>query len=162
MSGQVNLKGMAELQKFLTALPVNVEKKILRSSLSAGATVIKNEAKKLVPVRDGGLKKSIRVSSKATKKGQVTATAKATAPHAHLVEFGTKPHLIAAQNRSLEIGGQLVGPVVHHPGAKPHPFMRRAMDTKTKEALTAVANRIKERLTKEGLSGAADVEAGAA
>lgn len=46
--------------------------------------------------------------------------------HRHLVEFGTKPHLILPKStggRLKVLGGFL--PYVEHPGAKPHPWMTR-------------------------------------
>jgi hypothetical protein len=45
---------------------------------------------------------------------------------------------------------------VHHPGARPRPFLRPAMDTKAQEALVAVGNAIKARLAvKHGLDTSA-------
>jgi HK97 gp10 family phage protein len=55
---------------------------------------------------------------------------------------------------SLKIGTQFVGPVLHHPGARPYPFMRPALDQRAAEAAVAVGNYIKERLEKQGLDAA--------
>lgn len=109
---------------------------------------------------------------------------------AHFVEYGTRPHHISVpdsakminsrksrklgkevrehmktfntRQRSLKIGQQYVGPGVFHPGAKPKPFMRPALDDKAGAAVTAAAEYIKKRLaTKHGID-TPDIDAGLA
>jgi HK97 gp10 family phage protein len=149
-----NIIGGAELARMLATLPAKIEQNIMRSALRAGAAVIRAEAKTTAPVLSGALKKSIRISGKA-KKGQITVSVKMggkTAPHAHLVEFGTRAHKIAPNAaQALAIGGALVGGA-DHPGAKPSPFFRAAFDAKSAEAIAAVADQIRKRLTKEGIN----------
>jgi len=170
-------KGGKELQDFLNTLPAKIERNIMRSALGQGANVIAKDAKARVPVDRGGLKKSIRVSTR-SRRGQVTATVKTDVFTANFVEFGTAPHFIKVSEEakpkkmtrrgrrkvstgtinkmvksgSLVIGGDFVGQSVSHPGAKPSPFMRPAIDSKASEALVAVGNQIRKRLTKEGLN----------
>ncbi|MGZ8339142.1 MAG: HK97-gp10 family putative phage morphogenesis protein [Telluria sp.] len=148
------IKGGKELDAFLKSLPAKVEQNILRSALRAGANEFKKEAKVNIPVVEGDLLASARVSTRA-KKGRVTVSFKIggkRAPHAHLVEFGTKPHKIAPKGAGgLLIGGNVVG-AVDHPGSKPHPIMRPAFDSKSTEAITAVGLQIRKRLTKEGIN----------
>lgn len=93
------------------------------------------------------------------------------------LEYGTRAHLIKVEdsqkpinpkesrraghvvrvsmstiNRiALQIKGRFVGPVVKHPGARRHPFLRPALDTMASTALIAVREYIKMRLTKEGI-----------
>lgn len=149
--------GGRELDAFLQLLPAKVEKNIMRAALRAGANEFKAEAKVNVPVDDGDLKRSIRVTTR-TKSGTVYASVKAggkKAPHWHFVEFGTKPHKIAPKGAGgLLIGGHVVG-AVNHPGAKPKPFFRPALDSKSGQAITAVGAKIRERLTKEGINAPA-------
>jgi len=98
--------------------------------------------------------------------------------YAAMVEFGTKAHFISVQdsqkpiNKSLSdkrrklvlasmttinrmalrIANRFVGPTVFHPGAKPHPFMRPALDGQAQNAVVAAAEYMKKRLaTKESL-----------
>lgn len=180
-----NIKGGKELQAFLDQLPAKVEQNILRSALRQGAKVIAEEAKANAPVKDGDLRRSIKVSVR-VQRGVVTAKVKAgdeKAWYAHFVEFGTRPHLISVsedsrpgrmtrrgfkpyslktlnkmmKNGSLKIGQNFVGASVSHPGAQAKPYMRPALDTKTDEALKAIGEQIKKRLTKQGLN-AADVD----
>lgn len=104
--------------------------------------------------------------------------------YANLVEHGTRPHYIKVSDedrgpgrgigrrgtaarretlasirtvnrRVLQIGANFVGPSVHHPGSRPHPFARPAIDEKLPEVLDAVTKKIRERLTKQGLNNPA-------
>lgn len=149
--------GGRELDAFLQQLPVKVEKNILRAALRAGCNELKQDAQQKVPVDDGDLKRSIRVTTR-IKRGTVYASVKAggrKAPHAHLVEFGTKAHKIVAKKQdALAFNGQVVREV-DHPGAKEQPFMRPTFDGGTGKALTATGAKIRERLTKEGINNPA-------
>lgn len=146
--------GGRELDAMLQSLPVKVERNILRAALRAGAAVFREEAKAKAPVDSGALRRSIKVSTN-SKKGRVTAKLKVggkLAPHAHLVEYGTKPHTITAkQGGGLTVGGNVVSSV-DHPGARPRAFMRPAFDTKPPAAIAAVASKIRERLTTAGIN----------
>lgn len=149
-----NIRGGAQLAQFLATLPAKVEQNIMRSALRAGANVIRNEARILVPVDQGALRASIKTSAKA-RRGMVTAAVKAggkLAPHAHLVEYGTRPHKIEPKDAAaLSVAGSAYQ-TIDHPGAKPSPFMRPAQDSKTTAAIEAVSAQIGKRLTKEGIN----------
>lgn len=138
----------------LKQLPAKIERNIMRAALRAGAAEFRAAAKANVPVESGALRRSIKVST-GSKKGRVTAKLKVggrLAPHAHLVEYGTKPHTItAAQGGGLTVGGNIVSSV-DHPGARPRPFMRPAFDTKPPAAIAAVGSKIRERLTAAGIN----------
>lgn len=178
MADTRHVKGLAELQKLLDTLPVKVEKNIMRGALRAGAKVILEEAKSNVPIKTGDLRRSLRVSTRAQRQ-RVSAKVSSGMPIARWVEFGTRAHYIHVEEserplnkrlsrkfgrpihagmttvnraiRSLKISGRFVGPTVHHPGAKPRPFLRPALDAKAQAAVVATAEYIKARLTKEGL-----------
>lgn len=159
MADSIHIKGFSALQKMLETLPAKVEGNILRSALRQGAKTIAEEAKAQVPVRYGDLRDSIRTSVK-MKNGKVMAVVKAGNKKAwywRFVEFGTGAHKITGKDgKALAIGGG-VYKSVDHPGAKPTPFMRPAMDGKSAEALQAIGEQIKKRLTKAGLE-AADID----
>lgn len=162
----VQVKGLSELQKALDTLPTKIQNNIMRGALRAGSKLIKNEAAARVPVESGLLSSSLRISTRnrdgkvqasvsvggATKKGAIIAR------HAHLVEFGTKPHIIEAKpGKTLAIGVSRV----NHPGSKPQPFMRPALDLTQSAAITAVGEYIRTRLaTKHGLDVPAPLEEG--
>lgn len=164
---EIHVTGLADLQKFLDTLPAKIERNVLRGALRAGAKVIEAQAKARAPVGQpssenkrlyggyaGALRDSIRVTTR-IKGGRVTASIKAGGKnsktkadvyYAHMVEFGTSAHNIAAH-----IGGWLsfmniFVKSVNHPGAKPHPFMRPALDSQASNAVVAAADYMKQRL----------------
>jgi HK97 gp10 family phage protein len=148
------ISGGRELDAFLQQLPVKVEKNILRAALRAGASEFRKDARQRVPVDDGDLKRSIRVTAR-TKRGTVYAAVKAggrLAPHAHLVEFGTKAHKIKPKKQKALAFGGTVAREVDHPGARPQPFMRPTFDGGASSAIAATGAKIRERLTQEGIN----------
>jgi HK97 gp10 family phage protein len=159
MDDTINIRGGKELGQFLQSLPLKIEKNIMRAALRSGARVIANEAKKNVAVQDGDLKRSIRTGSNA-KKGRVEAYAKAgdkKAWYYRFVEFGTAAHIIKGRNGGMlrfmaKDGKSIQTPQVSHPGAIAKPYMRPALDTKGNDAVIAVTNKIRERLTQEGIN----------
>ncbi|MYM37259.1 hypothetical protein GTP38_23310 [Duganella sp. FT94W] len=154
MSNDTIIVGGRQLNELLKTLAPKVERNILRSALRAGAKVYLQSADEKIPVDQGDLRESLRISTKA-KRGVVSAGVKVgnkKAWYASLVEYGTKPHKIKAKNaRALSVGGVAVA-AVDHPGAKASPFMRPAADESHQAATDAVAQQIRRRLTKEGLS----------
>lgn len=153
------IKGGPELQKALNALPVRLEKNFLRAGLRAGATIVRDAARENINDDTGALSKSVRISTR-SKAGQVSASVRAgskEAYYAHMVEYGTSPHILnkGASRRSkvLSIAGNLVSGKVEHPGAKPAPFLRPAIDQNQAAVIEAVGSRIRDRLKKEGLAG---------
>lgn len=171
------VKGLAELQRFLDTLPAKIEKNIMRGALRAGVNVLKPAVAANIHSVSGDLLASLRISVR-VKGGQVVAAVKTDHWTAKWVEYGTRQHWISVQdsarpgrntrrgwrafsigtlNRmadrgSLIIGRNFVGQSVTHPGAAPHPYMRRALDTHAQAAVVAVGNYVKQRLaTKHGL-----------
>jgi len=150
-----NIVGGAALDALLQTLPANMEKNIMRTALRAGAAVMMAEVKQRIPVASGKLAASARITTKYSK-GNVSASAKvgnSVAWYAHLVEFGTRAHLIKAKapNTALRFGGQTVREVMH-PGTQARPFMRPAADAGLTPAVAAVQAKIRQRLTKQGLN----------
>ena len=148
-----NITGLKELQAMLNSLPAKLEGNIMRTALRAGAKVILEEAKLNVPIRHGDLRDSIRISTR-IKKGRVTASVKAGNKKAwywRFVEYGTAEHAISAKDKGVLSFDGFFGKSVLHPGAKEKPFMRPALDVKSSEAIVAVGEAIKKRLTKQGL-----------
>lgn len=186
MQDSVHVKGLAELQRFLDTLPVNIERNIMRGALRQGAQIVMANAKSRIHSVSGGLAAGIATSVSA-RGGKVTArivAGDANKPNLPIwLEYGTRPHLIKVQesekpinakasaraghivrasmttiNRNvLRIGNRFVGPTVSHPGARRRPFMRPALDTTAGAVLAAVGNYIKHRLTKQGLKSSTDL-----
>ena len=152
----VHIKGGAELNKFLQQLPAKIEQSVLRGALRAGANVVMAEAKANVPVESGQLRDGLKVST-SSRRGRVTAKVKATGKHAHIapwLEYGTAAHKITAKGKGMFFGGLFVKGV-QHPGSRPKPFMRPALDGRAQDAVSAAARYMKQRLaTKHGLDTA--------
>ena len=149
-----SITGGRELDDFLRTLSVKVEKNIMRSALRQGANAFKDFVKAGIPVDQGDLRRSVRVSTRA-KGGRVIASLRVgnkRAWYGPMVEFGTKAHRINPKRaKALAIAGFPVRGV-DHPGARAKPFMRPAFDSKSRAALDAVAAQIRARLTAEGIN----------
>jgi HK97 gp10 family phage protein len=158
MTDTVNVKGLSDLAAFLDQLPTKVQNNVMRGALRAGMAPVRDDAKAYAAVATGLLRDGLKVSTR-NKGGVVTASLKATGKHArvaHLVEFGTAAHRIAAKDGgALSFGGGFVQHV-DHPGARARPFLRPALDGQAQNAIIAAAEYMKERLsTKEGLDTSA-------
>ena len=147
--------GGRELDDFLQQLPVKVEKNILRAALRAGANEFKEEVRQNLSstgsVETAALYKSVRVTSR-VKRGRVTASLKVgnhNAWYGHLIEFGVKAHGIK-KGADRESGKLQEGKL--HPGFPERPFIRPAADSRAGRAVAAVGQKIRERLTKEGIN----------
>lgn len=158
------VKGLAELKAALLQLPEKIERNIMRGAIRAGLKVTKERAQQLIHPVSGDLANSVRVGTK-TKGGAVIGTVTAGASkkdkrpyYAHMVEFGTKRHVIKARRGKLLAIGVAK---VDHPGARPHPFMRPALDATQAQVLDAVREYIRARLaTKHGIDVPAPLEEG--
>lgn len=120
MVGQITfeIRGAKEMENLLKELGPRVAGRIGDRALKAAAKIIIREAKRLVPIRTGSLKRSIvGVSSgrgrAANQRLVQIGFRKPVSRRAHLTEFGTR-----------------------HSSAKP--FMRPALDSQHSAALTAM------------------------
>lgn len=150
---EVNVKGLSELQAFLDKLPAKMEQNIMRAAMRQGGNIMRDEVKANVPVKSGVLRDGIKVSTRA-RRGTVTASIKATGKHSYIarwIEYGAAAHRILPKNKAkLFFNGEFIDGV-NHPGITPKPFFRPALASKAQQALIAVGEAIKRRLTKQGL-----------
>lgn len=175
---QTTFIGLKELQEFLNALPEKLRRNVMRTAMKRGANVLREDAKSRVPVAAankrnaklyggymGALRASIRSGTRIKRDGTVVGYVRAGGKrngadtyYAKWVEYGTRPHEIGEPGQVLFINGNRVFAPVMHPGAKPKPYMRPALDAKHGEAVVAVGNHVKHRLsTKYGLD-VADID----
>lgn len=132
----IQITGMKQLQRNLKLLPEKAQKRVIKSAVTKAATPVVKAAKKLVRLGtglkpDGSQREHLRntitkTRAKIYKGGTVLVVAgpKAkAAPHAFLVDLGTKPHLIKLTKPWKHLPA---GFVIHHPGAKAQHFMDRA------------------------------------
>ena len=157
MADSMHVTGLSDLQQFLDTLTPKLEANIMRGALRAGMKPVQTDAKARVEVVSGQLRDGLKISTR-IKGGTVMARLRATGKHAyvaHWVEFGTAPHYIKPKKaKALAVAGGF-SEVVHHPGARPYPFMRPALDSQAQNGVVAAAEYMKKRLaTKEGLDTA--------
>jgi HK97 gp10 family phage protein len=118
------------LLKALAKLPFNIQKNVMVGSTRAGAKVVSDEAKRLVPVRYGRLKKSIGVLKRKSKRGEVI--------------FSVSPRKGGKNNgfygRFIELGtSKMIA----------RPFLRPALEKSVDEVLVASKKYIEKRLPRE-------------
>lgn len=150
-----------ELTKVLEQLPQTVENQVVGGAAKKALDPVYRVARGILGARSGTtgtLGHSLGIVQKRNKRrgtvytivGPRTGyknpeTGENPVNIAHLVEFGTDPHLIAPKGAAgaLKIK-RGVGPTVivegavHHPGAQAKPFMRPAYDAKGREVLSTM------------------------
>jgi HK97 gp10 family phage protein len=125
----------SEVDAYLAEITEDKRATALRTATTAAAKAAVPIMRANTPVGPtGNLRASVQ--AKAMKKrygigsvvGPMTRKTKGTsAQHRHLVEYGTKPHIIAGRNGGfLNIGSRYMR-AVDHPGAKPNPFLERSL-----------------------------------
>lgn len=159
-----------EVKRFIAQLPGQIERRLLRGAGRAAADVVANEARERSVSSE--VTKAINTNVR-SKDGQIIAKVQVKGEGSYIapwLEYGTAPHFISvddsqregmsvgrinrkAKEGSLAIGGKFVGTTVHHPGARPHPFLRVSLDLKEAEAIAAAQSYINARVTKAGIVG---------
>lgn len=124
-----HLRGGKEMERLLQDLGPKVASRLGDRALRAAARTIIKEAKRLVPVRTGRLRRSIvGVASKKGRDANQRLVQIGFRPpasrRAHFTEFGTKNH-------------------------SARPFMRPALDSKHIEALTVMVNELAKGIERE-------------
>lgn len=152
MDVQVDVKGLKEIEQNLRQLRDDIRDKFLMEAAREGAAVIQTEAQLRAP-KDRGFAspKSIvnRIKIRISKPDRFGVIAKivASAPHSHLMEFGTTAHIIRVKTKKmLSDGKKAFGRLVHHPGNTARPFMRPAFEAKKLEAVQRVAQVLREKI----------------
>jgi hypothetical protein len=166
------VSGLPNFLDWLEALPADVEESIVMDGVQVAVDVIADEWR----ARTGSseVRDSIHTTVEA-EQGRVVGKVQSIGPGSYLApweEFGTLAHVIAARERgstgigksgtrlrgiktvnkkvrrgALKINGKLVGELIHHPGAKKHPALRDALDSKGEEAFEKMRDRIGQRLS---------------
>lgn len=168
--------GMDELLRNLNTLPEKVQKRVLVGAVRAAAKPIVQEAKSLVPVKYGSLKRSIGVTRFRTHKRtlvwfqvsprvkkyrlqaqdtstheNVTLTMEHSPFYGQFIEFGTYSKLDHALLRPSdgERAVKRAAIVAKGGGIRPHPFMRPAFEREGHKAIIALKDYMAQRLDRE-------------
>jgi len=149
------LTGLKELMDALEQLPtIAMKKGVIRNALKEAAKPIEEAAKSSVPVVTGNLRDSIGISTSlkpSQRKGRfdrssVTVYIGSSAPHAHLVEFGTvervldEPRIVTIKGRTVKITTTGFMP--------PNPFLRNAWDANKEKALKLLGQALWRQIAK--------------
>jgi len=148
----IQVQGLAQARKALAnASPFMAAG--VQDALTMAAKMIRSEAERLAPRGPtGNLKRALRAAPGRSTKTFLQSfvfTLGQIAPHAHLVEFGTKPHQIVPKKKGgiLAFGRYFVRSV-DHPGAKPWPFFQTAVRNKRLQVRRMIERAVEEVINK--------------
>ncbi len=143
MTVQIKLEGFNELNRRLRGFPDKLRKNYMRGGMRALVAFLRKGARRRVPSRTGALRRSIGISTRLLPDGAVQGKVFTGAAigagklkgrdawYGHLVERGTKAHVIRSRSgRGLSFGGK-VFKEVKHPGIRGRYFIR---DTANQDA----------------------------
>lgn len=134
MQFAANIPNLSVLQEALANYP-SISRPIIQNAVVAAQAILaKFTIPGIVPVRTGYL-----VQNWGFDVGDLQARWYPKASYAPYVELGTAPHTIKAVNKKVLANaatGEVFGPVVHHPGTKPNPFMERIVAAAQPEITT--------------------------
>lgn len=164
---QIQIEGMAELTQQINRLRSTAVGADVQAALLRAAEEIRSDAERRAPVapyptrqggktyQPGGLKRSLKAAAGRKYKTFLQAftfTLAEAAPHAHLVQFGTKPHTIAGKKMRIagrafawlsRVGDQ-IRTKVQHPGSKPNPFFTDAIRAKRAQVRLLIEAEVKK------------------
>ena len=144
--GDVKLDGVEALERRLKTLESKVARKEAVKILKKGAPPLKREMKRLAPKKSGALRDSI-VTRRGKKRRDLGETVlvgprggkgKKAAPHAHLVELGTRGGTYTAKSGSFTVfksgGGVVRTKSITRRGSKAVKFIERTFSSKSRDA----------------------------
>lgn len=149
-------KGFQEFEATLKRLDTNTAEKLGESSITSASKIIRTDMKQRIArfSLTGTLSDSIKLRKAPKKRFEVAKQIGVFAPHAHLIEFGTKAHSIkpigASKALSFRAGGRaVVVKEVEHPGTAARPFIRPALDSKTDAYFAKLGKEVQKRIFSE-------------
>lgn len=172
----VKVRGREEVRRYLAQLPKEIETKLLRGAGRAGGKVLADDARERAAAKETRDDIVLKTSSRG---GRIVVTVTVRAGWGYSLgvwqEWGTEPHFIRvaedqrqgrsvgrinqlAKTGSLVIGGQFVGDIVYHPGARPSPFLRPALDLRGADAIAAAQAYINSRIVGGKIVGSEEPE----
>lgn len=158
MAKGITLTGAGNAKALLSALNRLADEKEMRKHMRKGAKVIELEAQQNANGADpsGDIAKAVGTIDDPDDPTGVILTARRGKRYpkgyiAHIVEYGAAPHIIKPKKKGGKVLKYGAGPAynfateINHPGAKQHPFMRPAWDSKKDEAKDKIALSIKKQ-----------------
>ncbi len=155
LTGELKIEGLKELNKELKKLDAQMEKRIAKQAVRAGATVIAKEIRRRAPRKTGRLKKSIGMMVPKSARNQIRIDigirdrGKETPFYAHMIEFGTSGYSVPKARKKdalLADGKTVYGRKADIPPRPARPFFRPAFDEKARDAFEAIKQKINQLL----------------
>jgi HK97 gp10 family phage protein len=161
MALNIKIEGLEDLAGMLEKVKATARGNEIRAALLDGANLIRGQAQANAPrapyatyyqgrmIEPGGLRKSLQAAAGRQFKNFLQAYAyavKLAAPHAHLVEFGTKRHTIVPKDKKKLVFGnrfKRFASRVTHPGSRPIPFFRNAIRSQRNNIKRLLESRVK-------------------
>lgn len=159
MKIQARIEGVEKLQALMKNLTAQVSRRVLRPALNAEGSKVVAQAKRLVPKVTGLFKKSLGKKTKTyVQSGNIIVVAgprtgfkqvvagkpRDPVKYGHLVEFGTRPHIVKVHQARLKSSGNRSFNQMH-PGAR----AKRPLTNAYKYALVGAADRMAARMAIE-------------
>jgi len=146
------IRGGIAIEKLLREFPKRIQRDLINKTVSKGASVLVKQAKANLKangsVETGTLLKAIRKQKKKKTHGIYQIFTDDTAPHAHLVEFGTGPRKLKKPTPFEIMPGEWI--TLKQTGSAPaKPFMRPAFDETKQEVLIAMLKHMVKSMAKE-------------
>lgn len=168
-----DMSAVRQLLDRLETLEPRIARRFFVKALRAGAGPIQQSARSAVPVGPqfqlslrgyayqrpppGNLRAAIKITQGTDRRTGLhyvevgpqykrSAGVVVAPTYAHLVEYGTKPHVIRPRQRNgvLALAGRLIHGSVRHPGARPHPYLRPALEQNRTSAVSRVAESLNQ------------------
>lgn len=147
----IEVKGLDKFTEGLKKFPeftiAEMNKAVARS-----IGLLQNQTIKEAPVNKQAMGGNLRQSVRSRMNTKISGEVEVEASYGIFVHEGTAPHLIRPVHAKALANvrtGQFFGKLVHHPGTKPNPFLKRAIEAVTprvkilfQEAIQNVLNKV--------------------
>jgi len=127
----ITLLGAPELQAQFKLLPLKVQKKLLRQGMRKSGKLVRDEARRLVPVDSGALKKSLKVRAAPGKRGSFGIRIMT----GERSELGIDPDASGYYPASVEFGSRT---------QPAQPYLRAAADAKREEVFSIMRAAVRD------------------
>lgn len=146
---KLQMTGFNELDEALRQLPKTMSRSVLLKALKKAAKPSLRKGRAEAPKGQGDLADSVDVRPMRRRRYGVEVALGPNAPHAHLVELGTRPRVtIIAKKRALSDGTEIFGVRVENGAMKPNRFWTRSWEMTKMEDLQILGDSIWEELFK--------------
>ena len=152
MAKFINMRmlGFKELDKALSEIPKAMSRDVLLKALKRAAEPALSQGEANAPMGATlGIVNSFGARAMKRRRYGAEIAVGPNAPHAHLIEFGTKPHVTVIENKGvLSDGTHVYGVRVENKGVTPNRFWTRAWESTRNEVLSELQRYIWAELKK--------------